>query len=141
MPGQIEVLLAFTAVMAGISPAKGNNPATEDWTNEDAISWLSRRLPPVNEWFGVVMDRVSQHFAFYMRILTVAFAIAFVMWFHIDAVSLYKGLSTDVKLRNGLLTNIQAIQNAGEQLRMALFRRVFILSTLSQVRPCRSFSC
>jgi hypothetical protein len=63
------------------------------------------------------MDRVSQHFAFYMRILTVVFAAVLAVALPIDSVLLYKTLSTDVKLRNGVLTNIPAIEKAADQLR------------------------
>lgn len=111
---RFEELARIISVMA--DPDKGKNLETATWTNEDAVAWLSRRLGPVNDWFGVVMDRVTQHFAFYMRLSTVVIATIMVFSLQVDSISLYNGLSADVKLRNGVLANIESLKAAREAL-------------------------
>ncbi len=93
-------------------PEKGKSPEVSTWSQEDAIAWLTHRIERANDWFSVMMDRVTQHFTFYMRISTVLFAALLAFGLHIDAISLYNGLSTDVKLRTGVLANIPALQAA-----------------------------
>lgn len=64
----------------------------------------------INYWFDQTMDRITQQYAFYARIVTVigaglvAFAIPF------DAVNLMKRLSTDAALRNSLVAQAAAQQ-------------------------------
>lgn len=111
---RFEELKQTLSVIA--DPERGLSPEISTWSHEDAIAWLSRRIDFMKDWFSVMMDRVTQHFTFYMRIVTVAFAALIVSYAHIDSISLYNGLSSDVKLRNGVLANIPALQAAKKAL-------------------------
>jgi hypothetical protein len=100
------------AVTLLAKPEMGTDPDSRSWTHDDAVAWLSRRVDPIGEWFTVMMDRVTQHFTLYMRVLTVVFGALVVFTIQLDAIDLYNRLNKDVKLRNGILDSLGSLEQA-----------------------------
>jgi hypothetical protein len=66
-------------------------------------------------WFGSMMDRVSQKFAMYMRIWTVAFACCFAFGLGLNTLTLITDLYSNSALRNSLAAAADQVMTSATQ--------------------------
>ena len=103
-----DIRLVVTAVAnAGAVPAS-NPPLNTVPLFEDSVNTIRASAGRLEAWFGSVMDRVSQKFAMYMRLWTVAFACSFALVSGLNTVDLI----TEI-YHNGVLRD--ALVGAGQQ--------------------------
>jgi len=74
------------------------------------------RLDGVNSWFEHVMDRASQRFTLQARVITVAVALLVVCVAHLDAIRLFRTLSSEAQVRMQLFDSADALNKGAGQL-------------------------
>lgn len=70
----------------------------------------------VEQWFGSVMDRVSQRFALHMRLWTVLFSVVVAFALQLDAFRLFQQVSADAELRARLVASAEALSRKGDEI-------------------------
>jgi hypothetical protein len=75
---------------------------------------IDRARDDLGGWFDATMDRVSQHFASHLRVWTIGFSLVVALLFQLDAVALFRRLSSDAELRTVLVANVESLRNRAE---------------------------
>jgi hypothetical protein len=79
---------------------------------------IAPRLEGLNSWFDHAMDRASQRFTLQARLITVVLSLVLVFAAHLDAIRLFRMLSSDAQVRAQLTGSADAImRQAGQLLR------------------------
>ena len=73
-------------------------------------------LGNVETMFNAAMDRASQRFALWSRVITVLLSVAFAFVAHLDAIKLFKRLSSDAELRAKLVASSDAMMNQADKI-------------------------
>jgi hypothetical protein len=109
--------------LAPLVDALGEVVAAEQSLESDkaglALKWQAAVDAQVKEMqvlFNAAMDRASQRFASSSRLWTIAFSIAFAFLTHLDAIALYKRLSSDAELRSKLLASSEAMMKQADKI-------------------------
>jgi|GEM_PF-2677591 hypothetical protein len=68
-------------------------------------SWSSDALTKVGKWFDPIMDRTSEIFTLWTRLITALAALAIAFALHIDSVEIIKELATNRELRTKLVAS------------------------------------
>ncbi len=88
-------------------------------TAEEIITRLSATAESltvqINQWFDSVMDRVSQRFALYTRVVTVIFSVVLAFGLHLDTFRMFTQLSTDSDLRGRVLASADALTKKADE--------------------------
>ncbi|MBZ5659680.1 MAG: hypothetical protein LAO08_04670 [Acidobacteriia bacterium] len=74
------------------------------------------RLEGLNSWFDHAMDRASQRFTLQARVITVVLSLVLVLAAHLDAIRLFRMLSSDTQVRAQLTGSADAITKQAGQL-------------------------
>lgn len=89
------------------------------WLQSSFAARLQEIRHPLDRWFDASMDRVSQHFGSHLRLWTVGFAFLVAFGLQVDAIRLFRRLSSDATLRasvvartDGLLRRMEETTNA-----------------------------
>ncbi len=77
---------------------------------------IEPRLEGVNSWFDRAMDRASQRFTLQARVITVVLSLVLVFAAHLDAIRLFRMLSSDPQVRAQLSGSADAIMKQAGQL-------------------------
>ncbi len=77
---------------------------------------MEPRLEGLNSWFDHAMDRASQRFTLQARVITVALSLVLVLAAHLDAIRLFRTLSSDAQVRAELTGSADAIMKQAGQL-------------------------
>jgi hypothetical protein len=111
--GDINKLLNTTAapVQATAAAVGAANVAAGVQQTVQTIQTDAARL---EDWFGSMMDRVSQKFAMYMRIWTVAFAAVFAFGTGTNSIQLLSDLYTQGAFRNALVNAAPQVSSAAQ---------------------------
>jgi len=88
-------------------------------TAEQVSSQIKPRLEGLNSWFDHAMDRASQRFTLQARLITVALSLVLVFAAHLDAIRLFRMLSSDTQVRTQLTGSADAIMKQAGQLSRA----------------------
>ena len=80
---------------------------------------IEPRLEGVNSWFDHAMDRASQRFSLQARVITVVLSLVLVFAAHLDAIRLFRLVSSDAQLRVQLTGSADSITKQAEQLSRA----------------------
>jgi hypothetical protein len=91
-------------------------PAASAETAERVASALTQAAASAGKleaWFESTMDRVSQRFAMQTRVWTVIFAVLVAVGGHLDAIRLYRQLSTSPQARSALIGVSQSLLTQG----------------------------
>jgi hypothetical protein len=87
--------------------------AVQDAVNR-GLTKANQLQTQVNEWFDTVMDRTTERFILYTRWITVGIAFALAIGLQVDAIQLFKQLSTNAELRAKLIQGADAtLKQAG----------------------------
>ena len=78
-------------------------------TPTQAPSQTAARLEGLNSWFDHAMNRASQRFTVQARVITVVLAAAVVFAAHLDAIHLFRTLSSDSQVRAQLTNSADAM--------------------------------
>jgi hypothetical protein len=78
-------------------------------TPTQAPSQTAARLEGLNSWFDHAMNRASQRFTVQARVITVVLAAAVVFAAHLDAIHLFRTLSSDSQVRAQLTSSADAM--------------------------------
>src|SRR6202043_803464 len=89
--------------------------AVEKTVKQDSDQ-MKPRLEGVNSWFDHAMDRASQRFTLQARVITVVLSLVLVFAAHLDAVRLFRMLSSDAQVRAQLTDSTDAIMKQAGQL-------------------------
>jgi hypothetical protein len=81
----------------------------EEKTAEPPSDQSEPRLGGLNSWFDHAMDRASQRFALQARLITVVLSLILVFATHLDAIRLFRMLSSDVQARAHLTDSADAV--------------------------------
>jgi hypothetical protein len=76
----------------------------------------SPRLAGLNLWFDHAMERASQRFTLQARLITVALSAFLVFAAHLDAIRLFRSLSSDAQIRAQMAGSAEALIKQAEQL-------------------------
>jgi hypothetical protein len=88
---------------------------TEEMAVKQAPAHRERRLEGVNSWFDHVMQRASQRFTLQARAITVVLSLILVFGAHLDAIGLFRTLSSDAQMQAQLSGTADAIvKQAGQ---------------------------
>jgi hypothetical protein len=79
----------------------------------DQVKTARLKIMELEAWFDHVVDRLSQRFARYSKIITVCGAVLVALLFRLDSIQLLKQISSDQELRTQLLANVAEIQEMG----------------------------
>jgi len=77
---------------------------------------VETRPAGMNLWFDHAMDRASQRFTMQARVITVLLSTVLVFAAHLDAIRLFRSLSTDAQTRAQLAGSAEALVKQAEQL-------------------------
>lgn len=88
-------------------------------TAEQVSGQIESRLEGLNSWFDHAMDRASQRFTLQARAITVVLALVLVFAAHLDAIRLFRMLSSDMQVRAQLTGSADAIMKQAGQLSRA----------------------
>ena len=102
--GAVQAATAAPGVPAGVTASV-----------QTAVTAARTDLDELQNWFGSFMDRVSQKFAMYMRIWTVAFAVIFAFGTGLNTNTLLGDLYRNSDLRNGLVSAAQPVSAGAQQ--------------------------
>ena len=86
-----------------------------DKTEKQVSVPVEPRLEGVNSWFDHAMARASQRFTLQARLITVALSLVLVFAAHLDAIRLFRMLSSDPQVRAQLTASADAITKQAEQ--------------------------
>jgi hypothetical protein len=92
-------------------PENNDNDITvgEEKTAEQPSGQSEPRLEGLHSWFDHAMDRASQRFALQARVITVVLSLILVFAAHLDAIRLFRMLSSDEQARAQLTGSADAI--------------------------------
>lgn len=76
---------------------------------------VDRRMKDAEVLFNAAMDRASQRFAANSRLWTIGFSLVFVFLAHLDAIALYKRVSSDAELRARLVASSDAMMKQADK--------------------------
>jgi hypothetical protein len=119
---EIQKLLGMTQAAANVATALGQQGAANTITAagqtvQSAFVKAEADIPKLEKWFNSIMDRVSEKFVMYMRIWTVAFAVAFAAASGLNTVTLINDLYSNGAFRNALVgAGQQVLTSAGKVL-------------------------
>ncbi len=88
----------------------------EEKTVKPASGQTEPRLDGVHSWFDHAMDRASQRFTLQARVITVVLSLVLVFAAHLDAIRLFRMLSSDAQVRAQLMASADAITKQAGQL-------------------------
>jgi hypothetical protein len=88
-------------------------------TAEQVSSETKPRLEGLNSWFDHAMDRASQRFTLQARAITVVLSLMLVFAAHLDAIRLFRMVSSDTQVRAQLTGSADAIMKQAGQLSRA----------------------
>ncbi len=74
------------------------------------------RMAGLDSWFEHAMDRASQRFTLQARVITVALSVLLVFGAHLDAIRLFRAVSSDAEMRTQLTASADAIEKQAGQL-------------------------
>ncbi|HEX3376441.1 MAG TPA: hypothetical protein VHS29_06235 [Candidatus Acidoferrales bacterium] len=74
------------------------------------------KMAGLDSWFDHAMDRASQRFTLQARVITVALSLLLIFGAHLDAIRLFRAVSSDAELRAQLTASADAIQKQAGQL-------------------------
>jgi hypothetical protein len=77
---------------------------------------MEPRLEGVSSWFDHAMDRASQRFTLQARVITVVLSLVLIFGAHLDAIRLFRMLSSDAQVRAQLTGSADAIVKQAGQL-------------------------
>jgi hypothetical protein len=87
-----------------------------DKTQKQVSGQMESRLDGVNSWFDHAMDRASQRFTLQARLITVILSLVLVFAAHLDAIRIFRMLSSDAQVRAQLTGSADAIMKQAGQL-------------------------
>jgi hypothetical protein len=107
---------AVEQLVAGVRDARALPPAggTAAMSVEDMVKAAALLPKNIDEWFGPVMDRVSQRFAVHTRIWTVVFSFVLAFALHLDTFKIMSQLSSDAELRARVASGADALMSRAE---------------------------
>ncbi|MGH9680550.1 MAG: hypothetical protein ACRD4Y_11430 [Candidatus Acidiferrales bacterium] len=88
----------------------------EEKTLKQATRPMEPRLEGVNSWFDHAMLRASQRFTVQARVITVALSLVLVFAAHLDAIRLFRTLSSDAQVRAQLAGSADAMMKQASTL-------------------------
>ena len=91
-------------------------PVMEERVQKQVPAQTEQRLEGVNSWFDHAMNRASQRFTLQARVITVVLAFVLVFAAHLDAIRLFRMLSSDAQVQAQLATSADAITKQAGQL-------------------------
>src|SRR6267154_1495759 len=112
--GSAEAIQALASKIVAQVP-----PEAKDAVNKavvDALGKVSSLEAGVEKWFDTVMDRASDIFTRWTRIITVAISVLLVVVMQIDAGSILSQISTNSEVRAGLIKISDAALSRAEDL-------------------------
>jgi len=74
------------------------------------------RLEGLNLWFDRAMERASQRFTVQARVITVVLSLVLVLGAHLDAIRLFRTLSSDAQQRAQMAVSADALTKQAEQI-------------------------
>jgi hypothetical protein len=74
------------------------------------------RMAGLDSWFDHAMDRASQRFTLQARVITVALSVLLVLGAHLDAVRLFRAVSSEAGMRTQLTASADALQKQAAQI-------------------------
>jgi len=83
---------------------------------EQAKATFDSKLKELEVLFTAAMDRASQRFATNSRLWTIAFSIGLALLIRLDAIALFKELSSDAELRAKLVASSDAMMKQADQI-------------------------
>jgi hypothetical protein len=107
---------AVEQLLAGVRDARAL-PAiggTGTMSVEDMVKAAALLPRNIDEWFGPVMDRVSQRFALHTRVWTVMFSFVLAFALHLDTFRIMVQLSSDAELRAHVASGADALMSRAE---------------------------
>jgi hypothetical protein len=106
---------AIDQVIAGVREARVLPPIGGTGTSVEDMVKAAALLPRnIDEWFGPVMDRVSQRFALHTRVWTVVFSFVLAFALHLDTFRIMALLSSDAELRARVASGAEALRSQAE---------------------------
>jgi hypothetical protein len=85
-------------------------------TAEQVSSQIIPRLEGLHSWFDHAMDRASQRFTLQARVITVVLSLVLVFAAHLDAIRLFRMLSSDTQVRAQVTASADALTKQVGQL-------------------------
>ncbi len=83
--------------------------------SKQASEQTEPRMAGLDSWFDHAMDRASQRFTVQARLITVALSVLLVLGAHLDAIRLFRAVSSDSGMRTQLTASADAIQKQAGQ--------------------------
>jgi hypothetical protein len=109
-----QVLLAARGVQPGAATAGASARGAADLLAQSEM--LSRG---VRDWFSPMMDRVSQRFAYQMRMWTVVFSFVIAFALHFDSLTILSDLSSNPDVRTRLVASADTLSKRADALSAA----------------------
>jgi hypothetical protein len=103
------VAAALPAMDPPPDPKRVPSPAALAGDIKDLVNGVNQTAGRLEQWFGSMMDRVSQRFAMWMRIWTVAFAATFALGTGLNAIHLVEDIYRNGSLRDALISAAQQV--------------------------------
>jgi hypothetical protein len=85
-------------------------------TSKQASEQTEPRMAGLDSWFDHAMDRASQRFTVQARVITVVLSVLLVFGAHLDAIRLFRAVSSEAETRTQLTASADVIQKQAGQL-------------------------
>jgi hypothetical protein len=116
---ELEAAAAPALLVAVKATSSGSTPDLQK-AIEQKLAGVVRMEAGVAKWFDTIMSRTSDVFVRWTKAISITAAIVLAFGFHVDAISIYRQISTDSELRaklGGIAD--ETAKNAGEVLNMS----------------------